>query len=182
VSLAHAILGFLEKTPLTGYDLKTICFDGSVNYFWAADQAQIYRTLDKMQEQGLVESKLEYQENRPNRKVYHITESGRAELTRWLRASQPLPAKREPFLVQLYFSAEQPQEEVIGLLQQQMALHRELLAQYVQVPLPHFDNPDINREEMFARFTLDFGLRLEKTYIEWLEACIKRLHESSLKE
>src|SRR5579875_1236367 len=44
MSLTHAILGFLNRQPMTGYDLKTQCFDISVAYFWPADQAQIYRT------------------------------------------------------------------------------------------------------------------------------------------
>src|SRR3954454_17398860 len=84
MSLTHAILGILQTQSLTGYDLKTQCFDRSIAHFWPADQAQIYRTLDKMTEQGWIESQIEFQDNRPNRKVYSITESGHAELRQWL--------------------------------------------------------------------------------------------------
>ncbi len=48
MSLPHAILGFLREQPLTGYALKTQRFDVSVANFWPADQAQIYRTLDRL--------------------------------------------------------------------------------------------------------------------------------------
>ena len=44
MSLDHAILGFLNYKPLSGYDLKKV-FDSSVRHFWYADQSQIYRTL-----------------------------------------------------------------------------------------------------------------------------------------
>src|SRR5258705_13680872 len=54
MSLAHAILGMLQTRPMTGYDLKVECFDNSIAHFWQADQAQIYRTLDKLAEDGLV--------------------------------------------------------------------------------------------------------------------------------
>ena len=46
MSLGHAILGFLSRRPMTGYELKTRCFDQVASHFWTADQAQIYRTLD----------------------------------------------------------------------------------------------------------------------------------------
>ena len=51
MSLDHAILGFLNYHPYTGYDLKKI-FDSSVQHFWPADQSQIYRTLNRLTEQG----------------------------------------------------------------------------------------------------------------------------------
>src|SRR5690349_16257537 len=104
MSLTHAILGLLTQSPMTGYDLKNYSFDTSVAHFWPADQAQIYRTLDKMAEQGWVESRVEFQEDRPNRKVYSITDDGRDELQRWLLLFQPLTPYREPFLIQLFFA------------------------------------------------------------------------------
>ena len=54
MSLEHAILGFLNYKPLSGYDLKKI-FDTSVRHFWAADQSQIYRTLNRLTERGWAE-------------------------------------------------------------------------------------------------------------------------------
>lgn len=177
MSLAHAILGFLHTYPMTGYDLKTQQFDQSVNYFWAADQAQIYRTLDKLAEQGFVQNEIQYQENRPNRKVYHITEQGREEMRRWLTTAIPPAQLRVPHLVQLFFSAGLSKHSVIALLQQQLEFHRQMQAEYKAIPLPPFEDALATRQEMFSRFTLDFGLRYETMYIEWLKACIERLSE-----
>ena len=47
MSLKHAILGFLNYQPQTGYELKEV-FDDSVQHFWLADQSQIYRTLNDL--------------------------------------------------------------------------------------------------------------------------------------
>ncbi len=44
----HAILGFLNAQARSGYDLKTRCFDVEAEAFWNADQAQIYRTLERL--------------------------------------------------------------------------------------------------------------------------------------
>ncbi len=172
MSLAHAILGMLQKQPMTGYELKTQCFDDSIAHFWQADQAQIYRTLDKLAEQGFVESRLEVQEDRPNRKVYSITDAGRAEVHRWLLTEQPLPTIREPFLVQLFFAGQLDNTQIIAMLEQQLKAHEQQLATYRAIPLPSFDNPNMTRELTFQRMTLEAGLSNEQACIDWLRDCI----------
>src|SRR5512139_1650768 len=102
MSLEFAILGFLNYHPYTGYDLKKI-FDSSIRHFWPADQSQIYRTLAHLTDQGYVEMEKIPQADRPDRKVYHITDGGRAELLRWLSASPPLGEPRSAPLVQVFF-------------------------------------------------------------------------------
>src|SRR5512137_3036830 len=103
MSLKHAILGFLSFQQFTGYDLKK-AFDNSVQHFWSADQSQIYRTLEQIVEAGWAEVKLVEQRERPNRKVYHITRPGRAELRRWLATPLTHREEHEPFLIQLFFA------------------------------------------------------------------------------
>ena len=75
-SLEYAILGFLNYKPLSGYDLKKV-FDTTVQHFWSADQSQIYRTLSRLTEQGWIQQEVIEQNDRPDRKVYHITDAGR---------------------------------------------------------------------------------------------------------
>ena len=75
---------------MTGYELKKF-FDTSVAHFWNAELSQIYPALKAMESEGLVEMKVEVQDDRPNRKVYSITDSGRRELLEWLAK----PADRE---------------------------------------------------------------------------------------
>lgn len=172
MSLPHAILGFLRERPLTGYELKTRRFDVSMANFWPADQAQIYRTLDRLEERGWAASALEIQRERPNRKVYRITEAGRAELARWLAAPQPLPVHREPFLVQLYFAAALPDATILALLEGQVAAHEAQFRAYAEVPLPPPDGPGADRALTLARLTLALGLRSERMYLDWLRDAI----------
>ena len=173
MSLPHAILGLLQSEPMTGYDLKTRAFDESIAHFWPADQAQIYRTLDRMTEDGWVESRVEIQEDRPNRKIYSITDAGRTELYRWLTTPQPLPVYREPFLIQVFFSQYLTNAKIIELMEQQLEPHRERLAHYQQIPLPPLDDLTINREQTLERLTLELGIKIEQTYIEWIQESIE---------
>jgi PadR family transcriptional regulator AphA len=93
MSLEFAILGFLNYHPYTGYDLKKI-FDTSVRHFWPADQSQIYRTLTQLTKKGYAEMEKVLQEDRPDRKVYHITKAGREALLAWLAGPPPLDEPR----------------------------------------------------------------------------------------
>ncbi len=172
MSLKYAILGFLTLHPMSGYDLKTQYFDGSVANFWPADQAQIYRTLERLKADGWVESGLEVQTDRPNRKPYHLTEIGRAALVAWLEEGRGISAERRPFLVQLYFARLLSKAQLLRLLNQRLGMHQAQLAQYQALELPQFDDPEMQRQLQFGGFTLDYGLRYAQMQIEWLEATI----------
>jgi DNA-binding PadR family transcriptional regulator len=172
MSLAHAILGLLQQEEMTGYDLKTSCFDRCIAHLWPADQAQIYRTLDKLVEQGWIICTVEIQYDRPNRKVYSVTETGKAELTRWLQCHQPLPIVREPLLVQLFFAAQLPNEAIIQLLEQQLVARREKLAECETVELPMLDDKSASREQVMQRLVLELVIQRQQTYIDWLKTAI----------
>jgi DNA-binding PadR family transcriptional regulator len=175
LSLEYAILGFLTLSPMTGYDLKTQYFDGSVSHFWPADQAQIYRTLERMAADGWVEAEVQVQTVRPSRKVYHITTLGLAVLKKWLRESRPLPVERRPFLVQLYFARHLTKEELLALLGDQLRLHQERLAIYEAIVLPQTADPIMQQQLRFGAMTLDYGRRYEQMQIEWLAATIAQV-------
>lgn len=171
MSLHHAILGILSVMPMTGYDLKTQAFDQSVTHFWKADQSQIYRSLSKMEEDGWLDYELEVQDGRPNRKIYHLTNAGRAELERWLRTEQPLPVNREAFLVQLFFGASLTNKELLDLVDRQRTLHAARLAGYEQIPMPPMGDPSLDRMRTLWRLTLELGMAIEQTHLDWLDRC-----------
>lgn len=177
MSLTHAILGLLQQEEMTGYDLKTTCFDRCIAHLWPADQSQIYRTLDKLMEQGWITCSVEIQRNRPNRKIYRVTEAGKAELSRWLQCHQPLPTVREPLLVQLYFAAQLPNEAIIQLLEQQLAARREKLAECETSELPALDDRSASRQQRMQRLGLELVIRREQTYIDWLKTAIDVIHQ-----
>jgi PadR family transcriptional regulator, regulatory protein AphA len=178
MSLAHTILGLLQQQEMTGYDLKTTCFDQCVAHLWPADQAQIYRTLDKLVEQGWISCSVEIQSDRPNRKVYSVTEAGKAEFMRWLQCHQPLPTFREPLLVQLYFAAQLPNAAAIKLLEQHLAARKNKLAECDQIQLPNLGDRHANREQIMQRLVLDLVIQREQTYIHWLKKAIDFIEQT----
>ncbi|ARV58964.1 PadR family transcriptional regulator [Nostocales cyanobacterium HT-58-2] len=180
MSLAHTILGLLHQQQMSGYDLKTICFDQTIAHLWQADQAQIYRTLDKLEERGWVSCQVEIQRDRPNRKVYRVTEAGKTELVRWLGSPQPLPTVRDPLLIQMFFAAVLPNDAVIPLLEQQLAARRQKLAECEAIKIPPLDDASASREQQMQRLGLELVIRQEQTYIDWLDMAIQVIRGQTL--
>ncbi len=133
MSLEHAILGFLDNQPYSGYDLKKV-FNTSVRHFWPADQSQIYRTLSHMTDKGWTDIETVRQEARPDRKIYHITEHGRAELHRWLTTPLPPTQQRSADMIQVFFAGGLSDEEVLEMLERAAESMRAGFAQYRMIP------------------------------------------------
>ena len=177
MSLDHAILGFLNYHPYTGYDLKKI-FDSSVQHFWPADQSQIYRTLNRLTGQGFAGMEKVSQEDRPDRKVYHITEAGRAELISWLSGPPPMDSPRSAPLVQVFFAGQLSDEEILVKFEGYATIMRTFLNQYDQVPDhlgPFQEEISSPREHFFWLLTLENGIVNMRANLEWAESVIGRI-------
>jgi DNA-binding PadR family transcriptional regulator len=182
MSLEHAILGFLNDRPLTGYDLKKI-FDQSVRHFWPADQAQIYRTLNRLEQQGLAAMEIVEQADRPDRKVYHITAAGRQELRRWLTTPLPIGDNRSAPMIQVFFAAQLSDEEIIAMFERVAETMRQGLQQYARIPqaIEAYQDYTLSRREFFCwMLTLEIGQMTARTNLEWLETVIQRIRSGEL--
>jgi len=177
VSLDHAILGFLNYQPFSGYDLKKI-FDATVKHFWPADQSQIYRTLARLTEQGCVAMHKVGQSSRPDRKVYRITRAGQQELARWLTAPPPTTALRRAALVQVFFLGQLSDKETLAKFEDFAESMRATLKVYDQAGQKisaYADQISSARETFFWLSTLDLGKRSMRANLEWAESVISQI-------
>ena len=176
MSLNHAILGFLRYGPRTGYDLKKV-FDVSVRHFWPAQQSQIYQSLGKLTEDGLIECEVIPQTDRPNRKLFHITERGLSELHRWLTAPQAEKSIRSQLLIQIFFAGGLTDEEILVILESKVDEVRKIIDLFEQGGTPHPTHSKAlpKREQFFWYLTLDFGIDNARNSLRWLESAIDRI-------
>jgi len=175
MSLDYAILGFLNYQPYTGYDLKKV-FDVSIRHFWPADQSQIYRTLSRLAESGWVVMEKVPQDDRPDRKVYHITAAGRAELLRWVSGPPPLGDPRSAVLIQVFFLGQLSDEEILNKFESYATIMRAILSQYDQAEDrlgSSNQKPPSAREYFFWTLTLENGIRNMRANLEWAEYVIE---------
>lgn len=183
--LDYILLGLLHYESHTGYDLKRI-IDHSTAHFWHAHQSQIYTTLRRLEARGLINSEAVGGESEREKRLYTLSEAGRAALHEWL--AQPLlemPPIKDELLVRLFFSGQRPREDVVAELRVQLNLHRHKLALYVgpikrEIVEKYFTNPACAADVPFWQATLRAGIFFEEAYIRWLEETISDL-ENRLK-
>ncbi len=169
--LAHAILGFLEYGPMSGYDLKKN-FDQSVAHFWSATQSHIYKALEDLESEGLVTSQVIQQEGKPNRKQYTIIEAGKTELRRWLATPLPMTGPRVAWLIQIFFAHNLSNEEIANLFEKRIEALRAYLSQ-LQAAQKNIDENarkvGLKRAQSLWQLTLDYGIDNYTNEINWLE-------------
>lgn len=100
MALRNAILAALADGESSGYDLAK-SFDIAVANFWSATAQQLYRELDKLEAEGLVEARLIEQTRRPNKRMFSLTEAGRATLHDFIARPPKATAIRDELLVQV---------------------------------------------------------------------------------
>ena len=94
-------LGVLSTGEASGYEIKKEIEEGMFSHFIEASFGSIYPALTQLAGEGLVTVRAEEQTGKPDKKVYALTEQGRAALA---RAIAVLPAKdkhKSEFLFQM---------------------------------------------------------------------------------
>lgn len=185
MSLKHGLLGLLNYGPMTGYDLDK-AFKVSLNFFWQAQTSQIYRELKAMEKTSWLTSEIEIQTDKPNKKLYFITDIGKEELLNWLAADN-LDEEfkvRSGFLLKLFFSGERSTAENIAMLKtfrsecakglDELAYTDGSIEQYGGTIDGHKDNKTV-----YWSLTARFGKAYMKMCIDFADEAIKVLDELS---
>ena len=182
MSLEYSILGFLNYQPYSGYNLKKI-FDSTIRHFWPADQSQIYRTLTHLSERGFVEMERISQDDRPDKKIYRITDAGRLRLQNWLAGPVPESNNRNSALVQVFFSAQLTDDEILAKFESFAATLRIALNRYDAIPsdLTSYDKEiDSPRERFFWLLTLENGICSARANLQWAQSVIERIKSGTI--
>jgi DNA-binding PadR family transcriptional regulator len=105
MSVRHALLGLLAQRPRHGYDLRA-AFEALVGgeELWDVKPAQIYTTLARLEEGGLIRQELVEQNSGPEKRIYALTEAGQAELAAWFESGVESEHHRDEFYVKLMLS------------------------------------------------------------------------------
>ncbi|TQS76518.1 PadR family transcriptional regulator [Ornithinibacillus gellani] len=182
MSLRYGILGMLSKWDATGYDLKKE-FDEVMGIFWHSHLSQIYPELNKLEEKEWVTSKLVAQADKPDKKVYTITESGQKALFKWLMTPPDFPRQKDPFLMQLFFKDNIPVQEAIFHLQTHKKQREARLEKISGLLQSRWDDMK-RRNVMKPRIILSLavlkrGLDSEMNYIKWCEDTIQLLEATA---
>jgi DNA-binding PadR family transcriptional regulator len=182
MALRDAILAALLEGESSGYDLAKE-FDASVANFWTATPQQLYRELEKMAEQGLVAARVVAQERRPDKRLFSLTDAGRAELHEYT-TRQPKPtAVRDELLVQVQSVEAGDADAVRKAIAARRATAETKLNRYERLRDRLLDGkPEAEFLATAARIgpylTLARGIAFEQENIRWCSFALKALTRS----
>lgn len=175
MSLEHAILVSLAEKSASGYDLARR-FDLSIGFFWRATHQQIYKVLSRMEGSGWVAATTVAQTGRPAKKVYALTDDGRAELTRWSAEPTPIETVRSDFAVKVRGMPFGDRAAVLADIARQREAHVERLAYYETDAAKRYPEPGLlDESELPTYLVLRGGIRTEQTYIDWCDEMLATL-------
>lgn len=117
VSVKYAILGLLLKRPSYPYELS-VHFKQRVGHAWKVNRGQIYQTVQRLEQEGLVECV----ETKPGphgaKRIYGATDQGRKEFERQRnknnQSSRPL---RDSLLLQISMATADDADHLLWLIE-----------------------------------------------------------------
>jgi len=174
MSVRHAILGLLAQRPRHGYDLRaafSAVVGGDEN--WDVKPAQIYTTLERLEEAGLVERASDMGEGEePGRRIYAITPQGDAVLREWFASGVVPEHQRDEFFVKLMTALVSGEADISQLVQlQRSTLYQEL---HAATTLRDSYNP---QTEMAQILLLDKSIMHLEADLRWLDFAELRLED-----
>jgi DNA-binding PadR family transcriptional regulator len=102
MSVRHAVLGLLAQRPRHGYELRAAfqaLVGGEEN--WDVKPAQIYTTLSRLEQGGLVVEDGVEQDAGPEKRIYALTLPGREALLEWFASGIEPEHQHDEFFLKL---------------------------------------------------------------------------------
>ena len=178
-TLGYALLSVLAREELAGYDIAQR-MRRPVGFFWHARHSQIYPELAKLEAAGMVTHRRIAQADRPDRKLYSITDKGLTALKRWV-AEPPAEAPiRDELVLKTYSLWVIDRAEAITLFREQERRHAEVLERFeaMERRMLAANGPALAQGEgaQFALYaTLRRGLIFRRSTLEWCRWVLERL-------
>lgn len=173
MSVRHAVLGLLAQRPRHGYELRAAfqaLVGGEGN--WDLKPAQIYTTLARLQQGGLVVEDGVEQDAGPEKRIYALTLPGREALQEWFASSAAPEHQHDEFFLKLMIGLVSGIADPYRLIQTQRA-H---LFQTLHDITEQRSEADPGRE-LAGILLLDKAIMHVEADLRWLDLTEARLDE-----
>ena len=169
-----AVLGLLAwQGESTGYELHKVA-EGSVGFIWAPARSQLYAVLKRLDAAGLVAGRHVEQTDRPDKRLFRITDAGRATLRAWLDELEPIePEDRDGILLKLFFAAFADPDATRRQLLDYRDRVEQRLATYREIEATFGPEPDMAARTRLQ--SLRLGIALMCASLDWADETVAAL-------
>ena len=169
-----AVLGLLAwKGESTGYELHKVA-DRSVGFIWAPARSHLYAVLKRLAAARLIDGRRVAQTDRPDKRIFRLTEAGSATLRAWLDELEPIePEDRDGILLKLFFGAFGDPEAGRRQLLDYRDRVEQRLATYTEIEAMFGSEPDDSALRRLQ--SLRFGIALMQASLRWADETLETL-------
>ncbi len=164
----YVILGVLKNEELHGYEISNRL--KALEGFWYIFPGNLYRALNLLEKEGLVEVRRTEEYQGKMRKIYGVTEAGKKEFDAWVSEPAEIPRVRHEGYVKMWFSSNN---------------EKNLRAQINQIRnaseniLKLMDKYDFQNFPAHIKWMMEAGKRHVQLDVEWAESCLMELESEA---
>jgi DNA-binding PadR family transcriptional regulator len=167
VSVPHALLALLSEEPKYGLQLREE-FEAETGEVWPLNVGQVYKTLGRLERDGLAESDGTSQDGPQKR--FRITQRGAEALATWLRTPPDMTSPpRDELLMKVLVAARVPGTDAHEVIQVHRVYLLELMQQWTRL------KEGEARDDLSLALVVDAELFRLDAVIRWLDAADVRL-------
>jgi DNA-binding PadR family transcriptional regulator len=172
-------MNLLMERSMHPYEMKLKMKERGHDQVIRLKGGSIYDTVERLEEGGFITSQAPSREGRrPERTVYAITESGRDEITAWLRELLAQPVNEYPqFAAALAFFAALDKEEVVRLLRLRAAFLESQIAG-TEKGLENWTKT-MGIPRLFL-VEAEYGVAMNRAELEWVRRLIQDIEDGKL--
>lgn len=179
MSLQYMILGTLMERPYHGYQLKSNMFQ-KVFVDFGINDGQLYPTLKKLEQGGLIEKTVELQEGSPNRHIYSITEKGKEDFFEWLQSNKGEEIsfrydfiRKDPFFIRCNYIQYLDKDIAVNKVEEQIKVTKNAISELEQAR-----DSMIKKEVSPLRINLlEYGLKSQEMRLNWLKEFLSNVEK-----
>ena len=156
---SYLILGLLLEGEKHGYEIHQSRLLG----IWGIPMSQLYSLLKRLEKEGMIRARMAFQENRPGKKVYALTEEGRKSFLGWVQhPCEKIRNIRTEFLAKLY---------IIHRLR--LGIGRRLVEEQIGVCRRRREKlrGETHKADSFETLIQRYRLTMIDATIHWLKTC-----------
>ena len=168
---------------MAGYELDKE-FKESLKYIWQATSSQIYSELDNMEQKGWLVSERIMQDEKPNKRVYSITEKGKTELMDWMTTPEAdvknsLTGK-SAFLFRVLLAGSLSKEQALELLRsfREVCLARKTVQNDLRELVPQDEIKYGYEQALFFELVALHGEMMNQARLAWIEKAISKVENT----
>jgi DNA-binding PadR family transcriptional regulator len=163
------LLALLAKEPAHGYELKLALEQTFGQAYPSPNIGQIYVTLKRLEQDGLVRSEDVEQTTRPNKRVYDLTTAGREALRAWVDEPSDGPRIRDEFFIKLILAPMAGLADRMELMNCQRRHYLGIMRNLTEL------QAETDPADTTARLLIEGAVLHLQADLDWLERCQEEL-------